>query len=367
MPTSYHINFRGIIHLPGDRYEQFFGALDNFSKFILEMMASLNPDKNPNEHELIELTKSSGSMENIQKIIQFSEEEIQLILIGEDQQESHKLLETAIKSKGVLKIIYDNLNNLEQLKDFCSRSVDLTSDVSNILKNVDKWNTSMSISYIEKLQIIMKKMLEYKKENSGRDILLDEINQAKLSGDKIINAVFNFMTNRAANYGNDEGNVNLCALDIKTGFESLINYITGATDVEKVRNFKNAMDLAVEYLSKEFEFGVVVNVTKTDDSDLCIAQLEGAGTEEERDQAAITLLNNLSERAMLEKNKNKKLLLTKTQAKKGKGKSNYAELLQAAREMSKNIEDLKEVVKTTDPSTTISTVSLSRLRDELLS
>ncbi|EKE41687.1 hypothetical protein ENU1_047540 [Entamoeba nuttalli P19] len=367
MTTKYSVKFRGIIHISGENNSVFSGLMKSTSEFILNTMSSLNEDHKPNVPQIIKTIQDSQMVERLEKITKFSEEEIKLIQIAEDQKESLKILEKIKKDKQVIFKIYQNMNNLEQLRDYCSRVVDFVSDVSQILKNVDLWNCKGAISYIDKLRLYIKTMVEYLKANSGRKIISSELNSVRPTGDIIVNAVYNFMTSRSSTYKEEEGKVSMCALNIKMGYDNLYEFVLGKQPVEKVKEFKESLDEAERYLKKEFDFGVIVNVEKKDIAEQAIISLENAKTQEDKDKAAIQLLNGLNERALLQKDEHKKKILAKViTTKDNKKKKNYTELLQAARKLSENVDSLKEIVYQTDTATCIDTLSFSQVRDQML-
>lgn len=366
MPTKYDLQFRGIIHIQPDGHE-FHELMRKLSDFILKMMSDLNEEKYENPQELISLMKQQPIMAQIQQIILYSQQEIMMIRAAEQQAESREILMKILQSKQVFETIFNELNNIEQLKDFCSRIVDFVTDVSKILKNVDKWNTDIAISYVEKLKQIMKTLIEYKKQNAGRQIISSELDAVRPNADKLTSIVVSFLMGRCENYGEEEGNVKECAMNLKVGVDDLFKFVLGEVGVDRLKIFKESMDLAVEYLLKEFQFGVVVNVERKDQAEQAMMALERAKTQEEKDRAAIELLNELEQRAEMQKDEKKKKILAKvTREKKKKGK-NYGELLSAARKLSENVDNLKEVVYHTDENTCIDVLDFSQLRDLMLS
>ncbi|ELP91575.1 hypothetical protein EIN_129150 [Entamoeba invadens IP1] len=367
MSTKYDLQFKGISHLPGDDGLKFHTLMKTTSDFILNTMSQLNEDyKKVDVEGTIQSIHNSTILADIAQITQYGEQETNLIQIMEDRKPSFDILDKIDKEKATLRIIYDNMNNIEQLRDFCSRVVDFITAVSDILKNVDLWNCKYAVSYLEKLKLFIKTMVEYKKSNSGRTVIMSEIIHTKKNGDLMVNAVYNFMTNRASNYGKDEGEVNITALSIKTGFDQLYAFVVGTADVTKVKEFKTALDKAEEFLNKEFPFGVVVNVEKKDVAEQAMLQLENAKTQDEKDKASILLMNELDNRAEFTKDEKKKKILAKVSSGKKQKKNNYKELLVAARKLANNVDELKEVVYSTDVVSCIDAVSLTQIRDEML-
>ena len=367
MPTKYDLQFKGIIHIQPDGH-LFHDLMRTLSDFILKMMSDLNEEQLTNPQELVVKMKQQPIMTKVQQIILYSQQEIMMIRAAEAQTESREILMKILQQKQVLETIFNELNNVEQLKDFCSRIVDFVTDVSKILQNVDKWNVDIAISYIEKLKQIMKTLIEYKKQNAGRQIISSELDAIRPNADKITTILVSFLIGRCENYGEEEGEVKECAMNLKVGEDDLFKFILGEVGVDKVKIFKEAMDSAVVYLQKEFQFGVVVNVERKDQAEQAMMALEKAQTQEEKDRAAIELLNELEQRAEMQKDEGKRKILAKvTREKKKKKTKNYGELLSAARKLSENVDNLKEVVYHTDENTCIDVLDFSQLRDLMLS
>ena len=278
MPTKYDLQFKGIIHIQPDGHE-FHQLMKTLSDFILKMMADLNEENATKTEDLVFKMKQQPIMQQIQQVILYSQQELMMIRAAEAQSESREILMKILQSKQVLETIFNELNNVEQLKDFCSRVVDFVTDVSKILKNVDKWNVDIAISYVEKLKQIMKTMLEYKKQNSGRQIISTELDVIRPNAYKITTTLVTFLMGRCENYGEEESNVKECAMNLKIGEEDLFKFILGEVGVDRVKIFKEAMDSAIEYLQKEFQFGVVVNVERKDQAEQAMMALEKAQTQ----------------------------------------------------------------------------------------
>ena len=227
--------------------------------------------------------------------------------------------------------------------------------------------TSINEIYFNTIALFLQ-TIEYKKQNAGRQIISSELDAIRPNADKITTILVSFLIGRCENYGEEEGEVKECAMNLKVGEDDLFKFILGEVGVDKVKIFKEAMDSAVVYLQKEFQFGVVVNVERKDQAEQAMMALEKAQTQEEKDRAAIELLNELEQRAEMQKDEGKRKILAKvTREKKKKKTKNYGELLSAARKLSENVDNLKEVVYHTDENTCIDVLDFSQLRDLMLS